>query len=56
MSDDAENQRPDPAYRRMKDLPKDLLPREKLLREGRRSLSDEELLAIFLPCVFSTGV
>ncbi len=48
MSDDAENERPDPAYRRMKDLPKDLLPREKLLREGRRSLSDEELLAIFL--------
>lgn len=27
---------------------KDDLPREKLLREGRRALSDEELLAIFL--------
>ncbi|MFN4307213.1 UPF0758 domain-containing protein [Sulfurihydrogenibium azorense] len=32
----------------IKDLPKDLLPREKALKYGLSSLSDEELLAISL--------
>jgi DNA repair protein RadC len=34
--------------KRIKDLPKDLLPREKALKYGLSSLSDEELLAISL--------
>ncbi len=33
---------------RLKSLPEDSLPREKLLKLGRAALSDEELLAIFL--------
>lgn len=33
---------------RLRDLPADTLPREKLLSAGRSALSDEELLAIFL--------
>lgn len=33
---------------RLLDLPSESLPREKLLREGRASLSDDELIAIFL--------
>jgi DNA repair protein RadC len=32
--------------KRIKELPKDMLPREKALKEGFSSLSDEELLAI----------
>ena len=37
-----------PATCRLTDLPSDSLPRERLLKEGRAALSDEELLAIFL--------
>lgn len=33
---------------RMRDLPEDELPREKLLHRGRAALTDEELIAIFL--------
>ena len=36
------------AYRKLQDLPFQSLPREKLLRQGRHSLSNAELLAIFL--------
>lgn len=36
------------ANSRLSELPAESLPREKLLREGRSTLSDEELLAIFL--------
>ncbi len=36
------------ANSRLSELPAESLPREKLLREGRSNLSDEELLAIFL--------
>ena len=35
-------------YRKLQELPSQSLPREKLLRQGRHSLSNAELLAIFL--------
>lgn len=35
-------------YRKLQELPPQSLPREKLLRQGRHSLSNAELLAIFL--------
>ena len=34
--------------RKLQDLPSQSLPREKLIRQGRHSLSNAELLAIFL--------
>ncbi len=37
-----------PAVCRLADLPPESLPREKLLRDGRAMLTDEELLALFL--------
>lgn len=36
------------AYHKLQDLPSQSLPREKLIRQGRHSLSNAELLAIFL--------
>ena len=36
------------AYRKLQDLPFQSLPRDKLLRHVRHSLSNAELLAIFL--------
>lgn len=35
-------------YRKLQDLPAQSLPREKLIQQGRHSLSNAELLAIFL--------
>lgn len=35
-------------YRKLQELPSQSLPREKLLHQGRHSLSNAELLAIFL--------
>lgn len=44
----AEPETPPAEDTRLKALPEDSLPREKLLKLGRAALSDEELLAIFL--------